>query len=289
VAAKVVLREAPLGLVRLAFPGFEVRSVTPDETELQALERRMDKLFELTLEGEKESTWVHIEVEATWASDVPQKTFWRWSLAHQARASVRSLVFVLRPGDKQGAPTNVHEVTVLGRHVVTFHFDVVCLWSLEASAVLAQRDPGVLPLVPFTNGASHGAIDEAHRLLETVEPKQRRIDLQVALAVFSGTVFPEVRWLARMREEDLMDSPVYEEILKRGEARGEARGEVRGRHKLLADQIRRRLGSNPEVTALVESLAKCDVPTLDEIGLLVLETPRESLAATIERRVNMQV
>ena len=82
-AAKAILREAPLGLVQLAFPDRQVRSVKPDETELHRLERRLDKLFEVQLAGETEASWAHLEVEATWASDVPWTTFRRWSLAHQ--------------------------------------------------------------------------------------------------------------------------------------------------------------------------------------------------------------
>jgi hypothetical protein len=139
----------------------------------------------------------------------------------------------------------------------------------------------LLPFVPFALDSCPGLIDEAQHVLETVKPRQRSLDLQVALAVFSGSVFPDVPWLAKIGEEALMDSPVHQQIL----SRGEARGELKGRRASLEKQIRHRLGQGRKVSLLVKGLARCNEALLDKIGIAVLETTKENLPAAIERLI----
>jgi hypothetical protein len=141
IAAKALLREDPAPLVRLALGGRAIVSIEADETELQAIERRMDKLFRVTVADGSEPVWLHFEVEAQWGADVPRRTFRYWSLAHQTRPALRSAVLVLRPGDKQGEPRGAYEVTVLGERVLSFGFVVLRAWDLDPSEILSLHEP----------------------------------------------------------------------------------------------------------------------------------------------------
>ena len=101
------------------------------------------------------------------------------------------MVLVLRPGDRQGEPRGEFVVP----DVLSFRFDVLCAWHLRAQDLLEARDPPLLPLVPFAEGANPARVEEALRILGQV-PEPRRIELQAVLVTFAGWVFPEVPWMA---------------------------------------------------------------------------------------------
>lgn len=275
IAAKALLREEPGALVRLALPGRAIKAIEPDETEFQALERRMDKLLRLELADEAEPVWLHVEVEAVWGADVPRRVHGYWSLAHETRPALRSLVLVLRPGERQGEPRGDYVASFLGRPVLSFEFEVVCAWKLKASELLARREPGLLPLVPFAEGASVERVEEAFNVLA----KDRRSgDLQVVLAAFSSQVFPGVPWSAKISKEILMESTLFKEL--RAEIEVEARRGVVGR------QLRAKLGKNKRTDALVAGLPRCTGAALEKIELLLVSSKKKAdLLAAIEKLV----
>jgi hypothetical protein len=87
-----------------------------------------------------------------------------------------------------------------------------------------------------------------------------------------------------MGREALMDIPELVEIEAEARAMGEARGRIEGRRALVANMIKHRFGFMPEIRAMIDSLSSCDATALDEIGILVLDAPKESLVAAIEQR-----
>ena len=271
IAAKALLREEPGALVRLALPGRAIQAIEPDETEFQALERRMDKLLRVELVHEKEPVWVHVEVEAVWGADVPGRVFEYWSLAHRTRPALRSLVLVLRPGEKQGEPVGNYEVSVLGDRVLSFGFDVVCAWKLKAGDLLARREPGLLPLVPFAEGASAERVEEA---LGVLAQDRRSVDLQVVLAAFASQVFPAEPWFAKIGKEILMESTLYKEI------------KVEARREFVGDLLQRKLGRIKRTEALVGRLALCSDAALDKVvDLLLTSKKKADLLAAVEKLV----
>jgi len=271
------MREDPRALVRLAVPDRAIRSVRPDETEHQAIERRMDKLLRVRFAGQREAVWFQVDVEASWKADVPRRVFGRWALAHRSRKSLRTLVLVLKRGKRQGRPRSTYEVSVLGRPVLAFRFDVVCAWNLDAEDVLGTRNPGMLSLVPFTRGAEPSRVDEAFELLAS-QPGQE--ELQLALALIASRVFPGHDWFARIPEEVRMRFPAFEAELKNvaAEAADEA---IRG---LIARLLRRRLGRGKRVNALIAWLPFFSPRDLDKIVDLVASTKTKTeLLAQAER------
>ncbi len=229
IAAKALLRAEPEELLRLAFPHLPVVSATADEVELVALGRRMDKLLRVELDGDADPHHAHMEVEANWATDVPAQTFEYWSLARLAVGHDRleSFVLVLKPGDKQGPPIDHFVVTVRGRQLMIFRFQLLCAWTLSARELLAGPR-GLLPLIPFAGDSSPAGVDAALAVLHSVSPTRRRAELLGALVAFAGNVFPDVPWLGKIPREILMESTVYKEILAEGRALGAAEGRALG-------------------------------------------------------------
>ena len=245
-AAKAILREVPQDLAGLApsLAGERIRSARADDTVLPAFSLTMDKVLVL-------------EVEAVWKTRVPRKTFRYWGLAHGAHDNLWSLVICLKPGSKQGEPKDYYERTVGRRRAVRFDFDVVKVWELKADDLLRDAKPGLLPLVPYARGTSKGHVERALDALARIEPEHRRAELQAALTVFADSVFPDVDWGARMPEELLMGSTIYQ------------RGEAAGQRKLLARQFTKRFGERAKTFVARTQLA--DESVLIQAGDLLAE------------------
>lgn len=78
--------------------------------------------------------------------------------------------------------------------------------------------------------------------------------MQAALAVFADNVFPDVDWGAKLPEELLMASTIYQ--------RGEAAGELAGQRKTLTRPLTKRLGAE-RAAMLVARLQRADESGLD--------------------------
>lgn len=261
-AAKAILREVPQDLAGLApsLAGAEIRSAKADDTVLPAFSLTMDKVLLLEV-GSGANLSLHVEVEAAWKARVPRKTFRYWSLAHRVHDTLWSLVICLKPGAKQGDPRSHYERRVGTRRALRFEFDVVKVWELSADALLRDAKPGLLPLVPYACGTSKAHVERALDALSKVDPEQRRGELQSALTVFADNVFPDENWAARMPEELLMGSTIYQ--------RGEAAGELAGKRGLLARLLTKRLAERAQ--GLLPRLQRADLPTLDAAGDVVAE------------------
>ncbi len=66
--------------------------------------------------------------------------------------------------------------------MLTFGFDLICAWDLQGDKLVEGRVRGLLPLVPFTKGATPELVEKAAHILAG-EPRSG--DLQTLLAIFS--------------------------------------------------------------------------------------------------------
>lgn len=265
IAAKVLLQEAPAAFVRLALGDVKVRTARSEDTELPALSRRMDRLIRYELEGEEEPGWLNAEVQANWKANVPARAFDYWSLAFRRFKRLETVVICLRRGKKQGRPVSQFEVAC-GRTQLHFRYRLILLWDLKAADLLVGA-PGLIPLLPYADGATQESVATGMKRLATVRPFKKRAELQAALATFAEDVFRGVDWTDTMPEELLMASTIY----GKGRAKGQAEGRVEGQRHTLTLQLQERLGASGESFAI--RLAAATQATLDEVTR-VLATDR---------------
>lgn len=298
IAAKLILQAEPRAVLGLALPGRTIRSVQGEDGQLPMRERRMDKVFRLDVEDDAGPRWAHIEVEASWASSVPKETFDYWSRAHQRFTPLRSLVLVLKPGDKQGSPRDRYVVEDGGKRTLEFEYDLICAWrDLDAEELVRSGPVGLLPLVPYARGTSEVRIDEAIGRLDAVEPRKHRADLQGALVVFAGNVYPHTRWVGKIPKEILMESTAYDEILaiamrqaerdvevkaRAAERDLEVKARASGQRRLLSLILEARLGG--AASSFVARLEKATAEQLEEVAVVVGRSPeREAFVAELDR------
>lgn len=253
IAAKVLLQEAPAAFVRLALGDVKVRTAESEDAELPTLSRRMDRLIRFRLEGDDEPHWLNAEVQASWKADVPARAFDYWSLAFRRFKRLETVVICLRRGKKQGKPVPGFEVAC-GRTQLRFSYRLILLWDLEAKDLLAGA-LGLVPLLPYADGATEALVESGMRRLAAVKPFKKRAELQAALATFAEDVFRGVDWTDTMPEELLMASTIY--------GKGRAQGQAEGQRHTLTLQLEERLGA--EGGPLAARLPTATQVTLDEV------------------------
>jgi predicted transposase YdaD len=112
---------------------------------------------------------------------------------------------------------------------VITHFNYICidLGEISVADLLAKGLPGLLPLIPLTDGGNtRESIDiMTEELIRVGNPDLLWIGLTLAAKVL--TTDDDLEWLRRrkaMLSDFLADSPLYQETMAEGEAKGEARG-----------------------------------------------------------------
>ena len=276
--AKVVLREDPDAVLRLARLGLPLRAIRLAPTEQIKLDRLMDGLIEAESEGVGRC-WLHFEFLAAWRHDAPRTTFGRWSLAAPTHDPLLSVLVIMKQGESQGPPVNEAAWRFGPLAVNRFRFHTVCLWNYPVQDLLSV--PSLAPFAPFAAGATEESVDEAMRRLEQVEPEARRVELRVALALLAGNVFPARPWLDTIPRELLMTSTTYQQIQAECEARGEARGRAEERARLLSTLLRARLHERAQ--PLIARLDGCSAEVATRAAELAgAPTTEEELLAALE-------
>lgn len=271
VAAKVLLQLEPEALLRLGLPHLRVQSARASEVELPVMARRMDKFLEVFVEGEPEPYLVNVEAVANWSVQVPRQAFEYWSLARIAvgHDRIATVVFVFKPGDRQGEPRNYFSAEALGTRT-DFVFGLECLWTRTAEELLAGPT-GLLPFVPYAAGATVERVDEAIAALHRPPSSSHRGDLVGALAVFAINAFPQVAWLGKIPKETLMESTFVRDIKALGE------------RNVLTRWMTQRLGATT-AQALAKRLDRCSSELLERVtALMADEQDSMTLLRELER------
>ena len=290
-AVKALFQADPAALVRLAL-GRDVtlREVAAEDTELPVSALRADKVLRYTLARETRPRWLHFEVLASPTREAPRRAHEYWTYLHRAFDRLTSVLIVLKRGNRRGAPKDVYLVgDANGREVLRFKFDVVRVWAdLHAEDLLAGGLLGLLPLLPFAEGASEDRVHRAMRALDVVPELQRRADLQGVLAVFASDAFPSRRWLDTIPVEILMKTRFFDDLRALAEAHAKADAEAKvkttalaeGRAELLLMQLHLRLGA--EVEAWTSAIKAADAAVVDALARAVAEgLPDEALRARL--------
>lgn len=283
IAAKVLLAEAALDFLRLALGPLKVRDVGREDTEIPSTGYRTDRLLRYKLADEIEERFLHVEVEANWASDVPARAFAHFAMLQTKLARLSTLVICLKPGDRQGAPRAAHVVEgPRGEEVVRFGYSLVLAWAPTVEDVLGGPR-GLIPLVPYAAGARPEHVERAFReLAREPEASIGRTELPVVLATFAGNVFPDVSWMRFIPPEVRMESTAYQEILAEGRAEGRVEGRVEALRETAGLFLRGRLGSSGE--ALVARLANApESSVVSVLALFVKNLDEATLREQLER------
>ncbi len=207
----------------------EVLEVAELDKELPSLMREVDFVAKVEAEGER--FVLLVEFQTAWENDVPQRTLgYSWRAYERYELPVYPVVVVFR---KSGALRDRLDIRALELEVLKFRFRVIPVWELDGAEIVAQKWAGLyplLPLMPWEGKSDETVLRESQNLvLSQIGEKERRADAYVALRVLSGMRHPVslVDQILR-RKEIMVESSVYQEILKEGKVMGLQEGKVLG-------------------------------------------------------------
>ncbi|MCL0048011.1 hypothetical protein M1O14_01035 [Dehalococcoidia bacterium] len=198
----------------------EVIDVEKVDKELPLLLREVD--FAARVKVEEEEFVLLMEFQTAWREELSERMLgYTWRLFEKYRLPVNPFLILLREG---GKPRESLEVKVLGRRVFHFDFTIIPVWEMEGKKIVEEKLTGLYPLLPLMKWE-----EPVERVLERtqglilgeVEEPERRADAYVALKVLSGIKYPlEVIEKILRRRDIMIESPVYEQILKEGREEG---------------------------------------------------------------------
>lgn len=147
---------------------------------------------------------------------------------------VSCVIYLLRDGKVPSS--QLIWASPLGRDVIHFFFESIELGEVAPDDLLAMEQPGLLPLLPLTEGGASKEVTEQMfaRLQHREQADLLAIGSTLASLVFSRENSPDLEWLyrrLRAMHDILRESPYYQEILREGREEGLVKGLEEGLQK----------------------------------------------------------
>jgi predicted transposase YdaD len=240
------------------------RSWKPLQPETVAPRRLPDGLLEVSFPDTPEPVLVLVEIETYPDSDADRQVLEDLMLIAVDRKVVSEVVsLILKPKGNLTVTGASERTSRRGTTRVGGSWPVVRLWDLEADALLAAGDAGLIPWVPLAR--THLSPDELmtrcrDRLAGVPDPSDRA-GLMAVTQILAGLAFPDRNFLTLFGGPEMMiDSPILDEVKeilrKRYEAEGEARGARRGLQEAVLENLETRFGAiSAERVAPVRAIA----------------------------------
>ena len=223
--------------------------VEPVTTELIVAEaRQTDEIFRVILPGNPPGKrFLHVEVQTAGHPDMPRRMRDYWTRAERfligqakdlekEKGAVRLSSFVVYLDRKRYLPdpgeTSYRDD--LGTECI-FRYRVVRIWEMDPMTVYRLSCPDLAPLVPLMKTADPLAtMLESREIIRAWNPgllEQKKTDLRLALAVFSGLVIEDLNMISELLKVDrewLEQSVVVKEWLRQGREQGIEEGLQKG-------------------------------------------------------------
>ncbi len=236
-----------------------------------AMERQLvlDSLYRVRSQGEE--YLVDMEAQA-----YPDAKMARRIYEYGARANlihnlpVLSVVIWLFKGE--AVPRPPYQIRIGKRVVASWDFINIELYKLPASAIMNVREVGLLPLVPFTRGATARVVETAMRRIREESAEQEAQKLAALLGVFATRFHGQDFALDLVRRyfmstEILQEFPLFRSMM--------AEAEAKGMREIIARQLEQRFG--PLSQEMIAALSAADAPALTELAVHVMTDTQEQL------------
>jgi hypothetical protein len=224
---------------------------------------QMDRLYRVRVR--RRACLVHLEFQGTYDATMDKRMFGYGSRAHldHGLPVLSFAIWLFRMG-RQHPPRSPYEVRWENRSLAHWDFQNIELYRLPASAIINTEAVGLLPLVPFLDGATAQVVDGAMRRVRREAPREQAQSLAALLGTFSsrfhGRQFA-LDLVARhfMSTEILQEFPLFRMLMEEAEAKGIAEGE----RALVRRVLERRFGViTPDVLAAIGAAQTETLPDL---------------------------
>lgn len=126
------------------------------------------------------------------------------------------LTIILRPKGRYRVPESASISSTLGCSELSFQWRVVELWKVDAEALLASGDVGLIPWVPLAklNRPAREVVAECRRRIDESTPKSKQNDLLSVMQVLLSLRFRDRRLFQLLGgKRAMIESPLIDELV----------------------------------------------------------------------------
>lgn len=194
------------------------------QSEIVAPRRLPDGLIEVRFAGQADPIWVLVEIETYPDADVDRQVLDDLMLISVDRKTVPEVVsLVLKPKGHLTVVGIGERTSGTGRTRLGGSWPVVRLWELDADALFATGDAGVIPWVPLTRTTltPDELMARCRDRLAQVPDANDRAGLMAVTQILAGLAFPDrpfsnlfggVPMLAKVLANAVLESPALSEL-----------------------------------------------------------------------------
>ena len=287
---KAIMQEDAETIVPLLLPGATLIEVL--DIEILRAPMRVDRVYRIRYQGILHI--LHLEFQASADDTIASRlliynaTLWR---EHKHKLPVISIIVYLF---KRSVPVAPLKMMSGDREILSFHFQILTLWTEDAREYLEKRIISMYPLLPTMDHA------DAHLLLKAIDGmieyyQENETELAERLLWFriflerTDTVSlkdkREVEERLNTFEQLLEESSFARQLRERSEARGRAEGEARGRAE--GEARGKAEGEVQAMRAILVDVVKSRFPSLR--GLAQECVNQTDQAATLRDLIHMIV
>ena len=189
---------------------------------------RADRIYRIRYKGEECILQVELETQAN--SKMAHRLLEYYGILF--RKYNKPIISVVIYPFETAIPESPLRIVVGSENVLTFHFHVIALWTLDARSYLQRRVVSMYALLPTMNGATYEVLKQALDEMKAEHSESRRLAEQILLfdtfLQRSGTVLPEHKH--KIEEYmDMFDSLLEESrFVRKKRAEGKIEGKIEG-------------------------------------------------------------
>ncbi|MFH1097859.1 MAG: hypothetical protein V1749_10235 [Candidatus Desantisbacteria bacterium] len=207
--------------------------VSKIDKELPLLTRQTDCLVRVVEQDAKEFI-LHIEFQAEYTKDIPDRMLdYTYRIYEKYHLPVYSVLIVLRKTAVEIRTKT--EINIRDLNSLRHEYKAIKMWETDAELILEKKMKGLYPLLPLMKTTKSGEeiITKAGNAIEEeILEIEQKADAYIGLKVLSGINFSASLVDKILKRRDIMvQSSVYQDILREGEMLGIEKGIERGMEK----------------------------------------------------------
>ena len=201
--------------------GRNVRAIEVLPRELPLTEHRSDGLARIAEEDQE--FILHIEFQTSHDPKMPARMLSYYvRIMDKYDLPVYPVVIYLNPKDANKTIENTHTSFIRSKQILTFNYEVIKTWELDANTIFDNRLYGLYPLAALANDAKLS--DCVEKVKSAVNDKYLDDDAYVCTRVFAELKYSK-EVIKNMLTDDLIErSEMYREIMGKGVKKGMEKG-----------------------------------------------------------------
>jgi len=216
--------------------GKDCQLIAKHPTELSETERRADMVYEIQNQ-QGQSFIQHIEFQQYRPSDEPmpfrmtEYAVRLWKKHHLPVCG--TVIYLLTEADVNDRGYFEMVCPLDQSQILRCHYKVVRLWKIDGRHLLEGDYLGLYPLVPLTRLENpKETLQQVVQRIRSIPQAQTKADLLFGVWLISGLKEGIRSWLEGLiRREEMIESPLYQEIIQEGKLIGLEEGELIGLEK----------------------------------------------------------